>query len=50
MGQYISFFSANDIDGSVLSVLTNENLRDDIGIQSFGHRSKILKQIKFLDK
>ncbi|KAI6658007.1 Sterile alpha motif domain-containing protein 15-like [Oopsacas minuta] len=48
--QYKTTFSDNDIDGSVLTMLTNENLKDDIGITSFGHRAKIIKQIKNIQK
>eukprot|EP00800_Vazella_pourtalesii_P000648 TRINITY_DN10575_c0_g1_i14.p1 TRINITY_DN10575_c0_g1~~TRINITY_DN10575_c0_g1_i14.p1 ORF type:complete len:366 (-),score=72.03 TRINITY_DN10575_c0_g1_i14:81-1178(-) len=50
LSQYKTTFADNDIDGCVLSMLTNENLKEEIGITSFGHRSKIIKQIKNLQK
>jgi class 3 adenylate cyclase len=42
--QYEAVFRENDIDGSVLSSLTNEDLKD-IGVASVGHRRKLLDAI-----
>lgn len=39
---------ANDVDADVLSALTLENLKSDIGIESFGIRTKIQKDINEL--
>src|SRR5215472_4028849 len=45
--QYEPIFRDNDIDASVLSVLTNEDLKD-IGVVSVGHRRKLLEAIALL--
>ena len=44
LGQYTEIFHANDIDGELLSRLTNDDLKD-IGVASFGHRKKLLEAI-----
>jgi class 3 adenylate cyclase len=44
LGQYAEIFHANDIDGELLSRLTNDDLKD-IGVVSFGHRKKLLEAI-----
>jgi class 3 adenylate cyclase/tetratricopeptide (TPR) repeat protein len=45
--QYEAIFRENDIDASVLSSLTNEDLKD-IGVASLGHRRKLLEAIAVL--
>jgi len=44
LGEYEALFRDNHIDGSVLSALTNEDLKD-LGIASVGHRHKLLEAI-----
>jgi hypothetical protein len=39
---------ANDVDAEVLSAFTVENLKSDIGIESFGIRTKIMNAINEL--
>jgi len=45
--QYEAIFRDNDIDASVLSSLTNEDLKD-IGVASLGHRRRLLEAIAIL--
>src|SRR6516165_5313241 len=45
--QYEAIFRDNDIDASLLSSLTNEDLKE-IGVASFGHRRKLLEAIALL--
>ena len=45
--QYEAIFRDNDIDASLLSSLTNEDLKE-IGVVSFGHRRKLLEAIVLL--
>jgi class 3 adenylate cyclase len=45
--QYEAIFRENDIDASVLSSLTNEDLKE-IGVASLGHRRKLLGAIAVL--
>ena len=45
--QYEAIFRDNDIDASLLSSLTNEDLKE-IGVASFGHRRKLLEAIVLL--
>ena len=47
LGEYEALFRDNHIDGSVLSALTNEDLKD-LGIASVGHRHKLLEAIAAL--
>ena len=47
LGQYEAVFRENHIDGSVLSSLTNEDLKD-IGVASVGHRRRLLDAIAVL--
>ena len=42
--QYAEAFRANDIDGKLLSRLTNDDLKD-LGVASLGHRKKLLEAI-----
>ena len=42
--QYAEMFHANDIDGELLSRMTNDELKD-LGVVSFGHRKKLLEAI-----
>ena len=44
LAQYAEMFRANDIDGELLSRLTNDDLKD-IGVASLGHRKKLLEAI-----
>ena len=44
LAQYAEMFRANDIDGEMLGRLTNDDLKD-IGVASFGHRTKLLEAI-----
>ena len=45
--QYEAIFRDNDIDASLLSSLTNEDLKE-IGVASLGHRRKLLEAIAVL--
>ena len=45
--QYEAVFHDNDIEGSVLYSLTNEDLKD-IGVASVGHRRRLLDAIAVL--
>ena len=45
--RYETIFRDNDIDTSVLSSLTNEDLKD-IGVASLGHRRRLLEAIAIL--
>ena len=47
LSQYAEIFRANDIDGELLSRLTNGDLKD-IGVASLGHRKKLLEAIAAL--
>ena len=47
LGEYEAPFRDNHIDASVLSALTNEDLKD-LGIASVGHRRKLLEAIAAL--
>ncbi len=42
--QYVADFERNDIDLSLLSKLTDQDLRD-LGVYSLGHRKKLLEAI-----
>ena len=44
LAQYAEAFRANDIDGDLLSRLTNDDLKD-IGVASLGHRKKLLEAV-----
>jgi class 3 adenylate cyclase len=47
LGKYEAIFRDNDIDETVLSSLTHENLKE-LGVASFGHRVKLLDAIAAL--
>ena len=44
LAQYLPHFVAQDIDGAVLALLTDGDLRE-LGITSMGHRKRLLKAI-----
>ena len=44
LAQYLPHFVAQDIDGAVLALLTDGDLRE-LGISSMGHRKRLLKAI-----
>ncbi|CAM6090327.1 unnamed protein product [Calypogeia fissa] len=46
--RYASSFVDNDIDGAILLLLTEEDLRDELGIQSLGDRKKLIQVIQRL--
>jgi class 3 adenylate cyclase/predicted ATPase len=48
LGEYASRFAENDIDFTILSDLTDQDL-EKIGVASLGHRRKILRAIAALD-
>jgi class 3 adenylate cyclase/tetratricopeptide (TPR) repeat protein len=48
LGEYAAAFAANHIDATTLRQLTAEDLRD-IGVQSVGHRRRLLDAIARLD-
>ena len=48
LGQYAEVFEANDIDEEILADLTLEDLAT-LGVDSLGHRKKLLKAISTLD-
>lgn len=45
LSQYAPLFGQNDINGQVLLNLTNDTLRDELGIRSYGHRQRLLGEI-----
>jgi hypothetical protein len=47
LGQYEAAFRENDIDETVLSGLTHENLKE-LGVTSLGHRLKLLDAVAAL--
>jgi hypothetical protein len=47
LGKYEAIFRDNDIDETILSSLTHENLKE-LGVASFGHRVKLLDAIAAL--
>jgi class 3 adenylate cyclase/predicted ATPase len=47
LGKYEAVFRENDIDETVLSSLTHENLKE-LGVASFGHRVKLLDAVAAL--
>ena len=47
LGQYEAAFRENDIDETVLSGLTHENLKE-LGVTSLGHRLKLLDSVAAL--
>lgn len=49
LAQYIDAFASNDIDGDILVDLTANDL-GDIGVNSVGHRRKLLKAIEALQE
>ena len=44
LAQYAEMFRANDIDIALLGRLSNDDLKE-IGVESFGHRKKLLEAI-----
>jgi class 3 adenylate cyclase/predicted ATPase len=48
LGQYAESFEANDIDGSVLADLTDQDLKE-IGVASVGHRRRLMVAIAALN-
>ncbi|GLD97009.1 hypothetical protein PINS_up005692 [Pythium insidiosum] len=46
--QYTETFKVNDIAGDILPELSNDVLRDDLGIAAFGHRTRILHAVRAL--
>jgi len=48
LGEYASRFAENDIDFTILSDLTDQDL-EKIGVASLGHRRKILRAIAALN-
>jgi hypothetical protein len=46
--RYASAFAENDVDGSVLLLLTEDDLRDELGIQSLGDRRRLSQAIQRL--
>ena len=44
--QYDESFESNDINGSNLLSISSEELKNDLGIQSLGHRKQILQNIQ----
>jgi hypothetical protein len=47
LAKYEAVFRDNDIDETVLSSLTHENLKE-LGVASFGHRVKLLDAVAVL--
>ena len=47
LSQYAEVFQRNDIGPDLLQSLTDQDLRD-LGVQSLGHRKKLLKAIEAL--
>jgi class 3 adenylate cyclase/predicted ATPase len=48
LGQYVQRFAENDINFSILSDLTNQDLKE-IGVSSLGHRRQLLRAIAELN-
>eukprot|EP00276_Gloeochaete_wittrockiana_P016294 CAMPEP_0184351528 /NCGR_PEP_ID=MMETSP1089-20130417/43683_1 /TAXON_ID=38269 ORGANISM="Gloeochaete wittrockiana, Strain SAG46.84" /NCGR_SAMPLE_ID=MMETSP1089 /ASSEMBLY_ACC=CAM_ASM_000445 /LENGTH=356 /DNA_ID=CAMNT_0026684909 /DNA_START=20 /DNA_END=1090 /DNA_ORIENTATION=+ len=49
MGQHVDSFLRHRIDGLLLPQLTNQELRDELGVTSLGDRKFILAEIESLD-
>eukprot|EP01130_Rhizamoeba_saxonica_P005192 TRINITY_DN2079_c0_g1_i1.p1 TRINITY_DN2079_c0_g1~~TRINITY_DN2079_c0_g1_i1.p1 ORF type:complete len:629 (-),score=115.50 TRINITY_DN2079_c0_g1_i1:72-1925(-) len=43
--EYANSFRENDIDGRILLKLDEENLKSELGVQSFGHRARIVRSV-----
>lgn len=48
LARYASTFAENNIDGPLLLQLGNDDLRDEVGIQSLGDRRKLVMLIEQL--
>eukprot|EP00768_Dysnectes_brevis_P006845 gnl/Dysnectes_brevis/555_a613_6249.p1 GENE.gnl/Dysnectes_brevis/555_a613_6249~~gnl/Dysnectes_brevis/555_a613_6249.p1 ORF type:complete len:202 (-),score=33.20 gnl/Dysnectes_brevis/555_a613_6249:32-613(-) len=48
--KYAQQFRRNDISGRSLMLLTEDNLKDDVGVESLGDRKALLYEIQRLDK
>lgn len=48
LGQFIEVFQNNAVDGECLLTLDNTLLKDDLGVNALGHRSRILKRVQDL--
>lgn len=48
LARYASMFAENNIDGPLLLQLGNDDLRDEVGIQSLGDRRKLVMLIEQL--
>lgn len=46
--QYTTSFAENEIDGEALLELTDQELKDDLGITPLGHRKQLIRLIKKL--
>ena len=47
MNEYIQLFETEDVDFDLLRELNDENLRL-MGVQTFGHRLRILRSVRLL--
>ena len=48
LGQFVTIFMDNCVDGECLLTLDNILLRDDLGITQLGYRTKIMKRVQAL--
>ena len=48
LGNFVDTFRENEVDGECLLTLNNRLLKDDLGINALGHRSRILKRVDAL--
>ena len=48
LGRFVEVFQENAVDGECLLTLDNNLLKNDLGIDALGHRSRILRRVSAL--
>lgn len=48
LGRFVQTFQENAVDGECLLTLDNSLLKNDLGIDALGHRSRILRRVQAL--
>ena len=48
LGKFMDIFRDNLVDGECLMALDNTLLKEDLGINALGHRSRIMKRVNEL--
>ena len=46
LGDYVDIFKKNNINGTNINDITDEDLKQEFGIQSYGHRNNFKKAVK----